>query len=143
MQDGGYPIIVIREGGEFYALYAVSPYDGYTDLSRGTVFGNKLLSPKNGCAYNITNGEVEYGPGLDNIPIFKTVVKDGELSVIMPKKPPIKIRPFVSVRDYSDMRKVLIIGGTEAAVTCAETLRSLEYTVRLGYFLTISRETSP
>lgn len=130
MQDGSYKIIIIKHEDEFYALSAISPYDGSTDLSKGKVFGNKLLSPKNGSAYNIKNGEVEYGPGMDNIPVFKTIVDNGQLVVQIPKKPPVKIRPYVSVRDYADMRKVVIIGGSEAALTCAETLRSLEYTVR-------------
>lgn len=142
LQDGAYKVMIIKHEGNFYALGAISPYDGCTDLSKGQVFGNKLLSPKNGNAYNITNGEVEYGPGLDNIPIFHIMIQEGKVVLQIPKKPPVKIRPYVSVRDYADMRKVVIIGGTEAAVTAAETLRSLEYTV--NFFLKkFQREKSP
>lgn len=130
IEDGAYKIMIIKHDGEYYALGAISPYDGQTDLSKGKVFGNKLLSPKHGNAYNIKNGEIEYGPGLDSIPIFKVRVVDGKLVVQIPRKPPVKIRPYVSPRDYADMRKIVIIGGSEAALTCAETLRSLEYTVK-------------
>ena len=124
-----YEIILIRKGNLVFALGAISPYDGVTNLAGGVVFGNKLYSPRNGEAYNVRTGEVEYGPGFDCLPIFKTRVKDGKVSVLIPRRIPSKVKPFQGFRDYADTRKVVVFGGSEAALACAETLRSLEFTV--------------
>ena len=132
LASGSYDIILIKNDGNFFALSAVDPYDGATHLSKATVYGNKLLSPSNGCAYCIETGNVEYGPAFDNLPIFKTQVVDGQVKVIVPKKPPVKVRPYLAMRDYADMRKVVIVGSSEAALACAETLRHMEYTVLAG-----------
>lgn len=129
LQDGNFEVLVTKLDGEFYAIANTDPYDGNTKLSKGKLFGNKLMSPMNGSAYNVKTGEVEYGPALDNVPIFKCNVKDGYVNVMVPKKPPVKIRPYLSSRDFADMRKVVIIGGGESALACAETMRFLSYEV--------------
>jgi nitrite reductase/ring-hydroxylating ferredoxin subunit len=126
-------VLVTKIKGEFYAVANTDPYDGHTRLSKGKLFGNKLMSSNNGVAYNIKNGEVEYGPALDNIPIFKCLIKEGQLHVVVPKKPPVKIRPYLAQRDYADMRKIVIVGGGESALAAAETLRYLDYYVKLKF----------
>ena len=102
-----------------------------TDLAKGVVFGDKILSPSNGTAYNIKTGEAEWGPGMDNLPVFQTKVDEdeGKLYVYLPKNPPKRLRPYLYLRDFNDLRKVVIIGNGAAAITCAETLRQMEYTV--------------
>ena len=129
LATGNYEILVTKLDGQFYAVANIDPFDGNTKLSKGKLFGNKLMSPSNGVAYNIKNGEVEYGPALDNVPIFKCEVRNGLLNVIVPKTPPVKIRPYLAPRDYADMRKVVIVGGGESALAAAETLRYLDYYV--------------
>lgn len=123
-------IILIKHKRKFYALSSTCSYDLMTDLSQGVVFGDKIMAPRNGTAYNIKNGEVEWGPSFDNIPIYQTSIENGEISIFVPKTPPKKIRPNLYLRDYSDLRKVVIIGAGPAAVACAETLRIMEYTVK-------------
>ncbi len=129
LAQGSFEILVTKIDGEFYAISNIDPYDGHTKLSKGRLFGNKLMSPQQGVAYNVKNGEIEYGPAIDNVPIFKCDVKGGHLVVIIPKKPPVKIRPYLAPRDYADMRKVVIVGGGESALAAAETLRFLDYYV--------------
>lgn len=129
LAQGNYEILVTKIDGQYFAISNTDPFDGNTRLSKGKLFGNKLMSPNNGVAYNIKNGEVEYGPAIDNIPIFKCQVNDGVLNVIVPKTPPVKIRPYLAPRDYADMRKVVIVGGGESAMAAAETLRFLDYYV--------------
>lgn len=72
---------------------------------------------------------------MDNVPIFKCDVKNGHLIVVIPKKPPVKIRPYLAPRDYADMRKVVIVGGGESALAAAETLRYLDYYVRNNFLI--------
>ena len=87
------------------------------------------MAPRDGVSYNIVTGHVEDGPATHDLPIFKTLVdKEGRVSVMFPKKPPIMIRPYRTIRDYNDPRKYVIVGGGEAAITCAETIRALDFT---------------
>jgi len=133
-------ILLIKHNGNFYALGSTHTYDGETELFKGgVVFGNKLLAPKHGTAYNIETGRIEDGPGSDSLPIFKTLVEDGQVKVMLPKKAPIKIKPQLSSRDYNDPRKLVVIGGGEAAMACAEALRNLEYNGEL-MFLTDDKD---
>ena len=142
LAQGSFELLVTKIGEDFFAVANTDPYDGHTKLSKGKLFGNKLMSPKNGTAYNVQTGEVEYGPAIDNVPIFKCEVRGDQLFVVVPKKPPVKIKPYLAARDYADMRKVVIIGGGESAIACAETMRFLDYYVRKQQIinLTFKRE---
>lgn len=123
-------VIVVKHKERFYCLTGTCTYDGTSRLFEGVVFGDKLLSPDNGSAYNITNGNVEHGPAIDNLPIFQTKVdKDGNLTAFIPDYPPKKIRPLLVGRDFNDLRRVVIIGSDPSTISCAETLRQFEYTV--------------
>lgn len=124
-------LVVVKHQDQFYCLGGVCAYDGKTKLSEGVVFGDKLLAPDNGSAYNITNGQVEHGPAIDNLPIFETRVdqKTGKLVVFVPDTPPKKIKPLIVGRNFNDLRRVILLGSDPAVITCAETLRLFEYSV--------------
>jgi Pyridine nucleotide-disulphide oxidoreductase len=93
------------------------------------LFGDKIVAPENGSAYNIQTGMVEYGPALDNLPIFQAKVdKDGQVFAFIPDNPPSRIRPLLATRDYNDLRRVVIVGSEPAVISCAETLRQFDYT---------------
>lgn len=124
-------LVVIKHKDQFYCLGGTCAYDGKTKLSDGVVFGDKLLAPENGSAYNITNGQAEHGPAIDNIPIFEARVdkQSGKLTVFVPDVPPKKIKPLIVGRDFNDLRRVVLIGSDPSVITCAETLRLFEYSV--------------
>lgn len=122
--------MIVKHQGQFYCLGGLCAYDGKTKLSEGVVFGDKLMAPDNGSAYNIVNGQAEHGPAIDNIPIFETrVEKDGKLVVFIPDVPPKRIKPLITGRDYNDLRRVVLVGSDPAVISCAETLRYFEYAV--------------
>lgn len=72
---------------------------------------------------------VEYGPALDNLPLFQAKVdKDGRVFAFIPDHPPTRIRPLLATRDFNDLRRVVIVGSDPAVISCAETLRQFDYT---------------
>ena len=89
-------LLLVKYKGSFYCLSATCTYDGKTNLGNGMVFGDKLVAPDNGSAYNIQTGMVEYGPAIDNLPLFQAKVdKDGQVFAYIPDNPPTRIRPSV------------------------------------------------
>jgi len=47
------------------------------------------MCPLTGSAWNIENGDVEYGPCMDNLAIFQVMKNNkGNLSVFVPNNPP-------------------------------------------------------
>lgn len=122
-------IILVKHQGKFYSLGGTCTYDGESRLYQGVVFGDKLLSPSNGSAYNIKTGQVEHGPAVDNLPIFEArVTSEGKVMIFIPDFPPKKVRPLLIGRDFNDLRRVIILGSDPAVISCAETLRQMEYT---------------
>ena len=122
-------LVLIKNKGRFHCLGSTCTYDGKTDLSKGIVFGDKLMSPTNGSAYSIETGIVEYGPALDGIPIFQAKIdpENGEVFAYIPDTPPKSIRPLVSGRDFNDLRRVVLVGSDPAVISCVETLRQFDY----------------
>ncbi len=121
-------LVLIKHQGTFYCLSATCTYDGKTDLGRGLLFGDKLVAPENGSAYNIQTGMVEYGPAIDNLPLFQAKVdQDGRVFAYIPDNPPTRIRPLLATRDFNDLRRVVIVGSDPAVISCAETLRQFDY----------------
>lgn len=82
--DNQYPIVLIRWNGKVYAVGGIDTYDGKTRLVDGICFENKLYSPLYGSAYNISSGEVELGPALDDLPRFFVEEKNGKIIVYTP-----------------------------------------------------------
>ena len=39
-------------------------------MDNAMCFGDKLICPHHGCAYDVKSGSVEYGPASINLPIF-------------------------------------------------------------------------
>jgi apoptosis-inducing factor 3 len=122
-------VVLVKYKGKFYSLGGTCTYDGESRLYQGVVFGNKLLSPFNGSAYNITTGQVEHGPAVDNLPIYETkLTPEGKVMIFVPDFPPKKVRPLLIGRDFNDLRRVVILGSDPSVISCAETLRQMEYT---------------
>lgn len=112
----------MRYKGKLYAVGGLCTYDGVTPLKGSVAFNDKLYCTKHGCAFDIETGSVEYAPALDNLPRFAVEEKDGEVSVIAPKYLPKKVQPEFLPRDYTDMRKVVIIGSTMGAIQTGRVL---------------------
>ena len=47
-------------------------------------FGDKLICPHHGCAFDVKSGSVEYGPANINLPIFAVREKTGIVRLSYP-----------------------------------------------------------
>lgn len=82
------------------------------------------MCPHHGCAYDLKSGSVEYGPAYHNLPIFAVRQKSGTVVLSHPQKIPKRINPKTTPRDYSDQRKVVILGDDHnATIGCIDGLR--------------------
>lgn len=130
-----YEVLVFKYNDHFYCTSAKNPYDLEICLRDGILIRNKLMCPLTGSAWNIENGDIEYGPCMDNLAIFQVRENQkGKLSCFVPNNPPLYTRPLLYPRDYADLRKVIIVGGGAAGYNCAETLRKCSYTGEITVF---------
>jgi hypothetical protein len=61
---------------------------------------------------------------LNNLPIFKAEEDQGKVVLLYPSAIPSSIDPNATQRDVEDLRKVLILGGDDAAtVGCINGVR--------------------
>ena len=79
---GGYPVLLVRDGGEVFALGAVCAHQsgpleqGTLDLAGGTV-----TCPWHGSRFCLRDGTVERGPSAYPQPVFRARVADGRVRV--------------------------------------------------------------
>lgn len=67
------------------------------------------MCTRHGCAYNIENGQSEH-VAHDDLAKFYVEEKKGEVSLFIPQYIPTMVRALDGVRDYNDLRKVVIVG---------------------------------
>ena len=74
------------------------------------------------------SGNVEHGPAVDILPIFHSDENKGKIRLMYPLAVPTSVVPTLADRDVEDLRKVLILGGDDAAtVGCLSSLRQFGY----------------
>ena len=62
--------IVARVNGKLFSVGGKCVYDDETRLIDGDLFGDKLVCPRHGCAYNVKTGQAEYAPVLYDLAKF-------------------------------------------------------------------------
>jgi len=88
------------------------------------LFDDKVMCPAHAAGFSIVTGKPEKAPGLDGIPSYQVVNKDGKWFVEVPEEglPKAATMPMTK-RDPSNSQHYVIIGGGPAGLNCAETLR--------------------
>lgn len=61
---------------------------------------------------------------VDDLAKFYVEEKKGEVSLYIPQFIPTLVRALDGVRDYNDLRKVVIVGSGPAVYQACQTLRS-------------------
>jgi hypothetical protein len=104
-------------------------------LVNGQLFDDKVLCPAHAAGFSVVTGEPESAPGLDGIPTFGIVERDGKWFVQVPEGPlPKKVAMPLTKRDPEDKRHFVIVGGGPAGLNCAETLRQSGFTGQISVY---------
>ena len=98
-------------------------------LEYGQLFEDKVLCPAHAAGFSVVTGYPEQAPGLDGIPTFPIVERDGKHYVQVPVDGlPKKVTQPMTARDPDNRTHFVIIGGGPAGLNCAETLRQSGFT---------------
>lgn len=132
-------ILVVKYKGKLYAMSNYCPHFG-APLHTGILVDNLLKCPWHGASFDITTGQKEVSPSLNDLPLYEIFENEKGYYVNIPidlqnvKKSKV---PPMSKRDPNDKRKFLIIGGGPAALSASESLRQSGYT---GEIIMLSKD---
>lgn len=121
-------VLIARYQGKIYAVGNFCSHFG-VELGYGVIYDDKVLCPAHAAGFSIITGEPEHGPGLDGIPSFPVVEKDGKHFVQVPEGAlPKSVTVPLTKRDPANKTHFVIIGGGAAGLNAAETLRQSGFT---------------
>ena len=130
-------VLISRYLGKLYATGNACSHFG-VPLEGGMLFDDKVLCPAHGAGFSVVDGTPELAPGLNGLPTFPIVEKDGKYFVKVPAdKLPGSVAQKLSKRDPNNHNNFVIVGGGAAGLNAAETLRQSGYT---GQITLISSE---
>lgn len=87
-----------------------------------------FTAPHHGCIFDIKSGSIEYGPAVNNLPIFFAQEVNGIVQLLYPLAIPTSVAPNSTEQDVEDLRKAVILGGDDAAtIGCINSLRQFGY----------------
>ena len=76
----GVPVVVLRQGKQFYAISATCPHAG-GPLDEGTLTGDIVECPWHGSRFCLRDGRVLTGPATVNAPRYDVRVRNGQVEV--------------------------------------------------------------
>lgn len=130
-------VLIARYQSKLYATGSNCSHFG-VDLSFGMLFDDKVMCPAHAAGFSIVTGKPEAAPGLDGIPSYLVIHKDGKWFVEVPQEGlPKKATMPLTKRDPSNTKNYVIVGGGPAGLNCAETLRQSGFS---GKVTVISKE---
>jgi len=121
-------VLVARYQGKIYSTGNFCSHFG-VPLGGGVLFDDKVLCPAHAAGFSIITGQPERAPGLDGIPSFPVVERNGKHYVQLPEGGlPKKASMPLTKRDPENNQHFVIVGGGAAGLNCAETLRQSGFT---------------
>ena len=102
----------------------------------------RVRCPWHGACFNYRSGDIEDFPGIDSLPSFAVLEKDGKIFLrladgVEPEANSKRVKPMLTAKPNSDQAPVVIVGAGAAGLSCAETLRQLNFT---GTILLLTQE---
>jgi apoptosis-inducing factor 3 len=139
LQDGqmkgveieGLKILLIRLGGEFYAIGGeCSHYGG--PLAEGVLHGEEVTCPWHQARYLAKTGDLLNPPALDSMAHFEIRLEGDRVILILREEPAGTRRPSLTkYRAQADKRTFVILGGGAAGNAAAQKLRQEGFQGRL------------
>ena len=124
-------VLIARYNGKLYSTGNFCSHFG-VPLNNGMLFDDKVLCPAHAAGFSIITGQPETAPGLDGIPSFPVVERDGSWFVQIPENGlPRRVPMPLTKRDPANSQHYVIIGGGPAGLNCAETLRQSGFSGRV------------
>ena len=123
---GGEPALLVRHGGEFFAIGAVCTHYG-GPLAEGIVADGAVRCPWHHACFGLRTGEAVRPPALAPVACWRVERRGGKVFARERRDRPAPA-PLAAT---AAPRPVVIIGGGGAANTAAETLRREGYTGRI------------
>ncbi len=77
---GSTPVLLVRQGGNIYALAAVCTHAG-GPLNEGELTDSSIICPWHGSQFSLKDGKVEAGPATVDEPAFEARVRNGKIEV--------------------------------------------------------------
>ena len=111
---GGEPVLLVRRGGEVFAVGATCTHYG-APLADGIVEDGQIRCPWHHACFDLATGEPR-GPAIAKLPCWDVVLEGDVLRVGARREP--------AVPPARGPDRVAIVGGGAAGVACAEALRA-------------------
>ncbi len=92
-------------------------------MVNGQMFDDRIICPLHTASFSVTTGQLKGAPGIDGLPTFDIIERDGKKFVQVPSTLPKNKTEHLAKRDPKDKRRYVIIGGGPAGLFCAESLR--------------------
>ena len=129
-QVDGEPVIVVRSGGEIFAVGGVcTHYSG--PLAEGIVVGQTVLCPWHHACFSLRTGEALGAPAFDPVSCWATERRGDRIFVTGKVKP--AVSPASAMQDdvAGQPKDIVIVGGGAAGFAAAEMLRRRGFAGRL------------
>ena len=126
----GDPVILTKMGGAIHAIGGKCTHYG-APLSDGMIEGETVRCPWHHACFNLRNGAAVGAPALLDLPVYATIIEDGNIRVAGVKsadgdsRAPDRVTLAPSSPPHPS--SVVIIGAGAAGNACAEMLRRENY----------------
>ena len=130
-------ILLVNHNNQIYATGAHCPHYG-APLEKGIFYEDRIICPWHHTCYQASTGKLLEPPAFDDLPVYPTTIKEGEIYVDLPGMIERSQVPEMSKHNpLRDTRMYVILGAGAAAKLAAQTLREDGFE---GEILMITRE---
>jgi len=106
-------VLVTRYQGKLHAIGAFCSHFG-APLIHGALFDDKVLCPWHAAGFSVTSGALESAPGIDGVPAYSVIERDGKSFVRIPRNMQKKKVAPMATRDPENKTQMVIVGGGAA-----------------------------
>lgn len=83
----GLVLVLAKIEGKFFAFQEFCTHR-FGPLSEGSFQGEEVRCPWHGSCFNVRNGRVTVGPAKEDLKIFATEIRDGQVGILIPRERP-------------------------------------------------------